>query len=363
MALCHKSPPYIPIPTNVAPRRSPKAAMPKVMLTGDRPTGPLHLGHLFGSLTERVRLQDDPEVTCYVLLADAQAYTDHADRPETVRENVTQVMFDYLAVGIDPARTTIYVQTGVPEIHELAIYFANLVTVSRLASNPTVKAEIDQKGMGALVPAGFFIYPIHQAADICVVKGELVPVGDDQKPMIELTADIARRFNSTYDDVFPIPAAVTPRGGRLPGIDGLGKAGKTTGNAIFLSDPVDVVAKKVKAMYTDPRKTSLAAPGHVDGHVPFAYLDAFATDTAKVSDLKEQYQVGGLGDGDIKRYLVDVLEDVLAPIRRRRTDFARDPGEVIALLQAGTQRTRERAAEVLAETRAAMRLDYFSSPA
>jgi len=316
---------------------------------------------LFGSLAERVRLQDDPDMTCYVLLADAQAYTDHADRPETVRENVTQVMLDYLAVGIDPARTTIYVQTGVPEIHELAIYFANLVTVSRLASNPTVKAEIEQKGMGALVPAGFFIYPIHQAADICVVKGELVPVGDDQRPMIELTAEIARRFNSTYGNVFPIPAAVTPKGGRLPGIDGVGKAGKTTGNAIFLSDPADVVAKKVKAMYTDPRKTSLDAPGHVDGHVPFAYLDAFATDNATVSDLKVHYQSGGLGDGEVKQYLVEVLEDVLAPIRRRRVDFARDRGEVLALLQVGTDRAREKAAGVLDETRAAMRLDYFSA--
>jgi tryptophanyl-tRNA synthetase len=335
--------------------------MPKVMLTGDRPTGPLHLGHLFGSLKERVRLQEDPEFECFVLMADAQAYTDHADRPEKVRENVLEVMLDYLAVGLDPAKSTIYVQTGVPEIHELAIYFANLVTVSRLAANPTVKAEIEQKGMGAQVPTGFFIYPIHQAADICVVKGDVVPVGDDQKPMVELTADIVRRFNFLYGPVFPTPVAVTPLGGRLPGIDGLGKAGKTTGNAIYLGDDSDTVAKKVMAMYTDPQKASVATPGKIDGHVPFAYLDAFDPDTQRVAELKQHYEAGGLGDMEVKRYLTDVLENLLGPIRSRRSEYAVDPGEVLRLLQAGTERTRERAAEVLDETRRAMRLDYFAA--
>jgi tryptophanyl-tRNA synthetase len=335
-------------------------AAPEVMLTGDRPTGPLHLGHWYGSLAERVRLQDDPNVDCFVLLADAQAYTDHAYRPETVRENVFQVMLDYLAVGIDPQKTTIYVQTGVPEIHELAIYFANLVTVARLAQNPTVKAEIAQKGMGTGVPTGFFIYPIHQAADICVVKGEIVPVGDDQNPMLELAAYIARRFNAIYGETFPVPRAVTPLGGRLPGTDGVGKAGKTTGNAIFLSDDADTVARKVKSMYTDPGKTSVATPGNVTNHVPFAYLDAFAPDHQHVADLKERYQAGGLGDGEIKLYLTDVLDQMTAPIRQRREQYANDPAEVWRLLRQGTDKAREVASSVIDEVRAAMRLDYFS---
>jgi tryptophanyl-tRNA synthetase len=335
--------------------------MPKVMLTGDRPTGPLHLGHLFGSLRERVRLQEDPQVSCYVLMADAQAYTDHADRPEKVRENVLEVMLDYLAVGIDPVKSTIYVQTGVPEIHELAIYFANLVTVSKLAGNPTVKTEIDQKGMGAQVPAGFFIYPVHQAADIAVVKGEIVPVGDDQRPMIELAAEIVRRFAFLYGPVFPEPVAVTPAGGRLPGIDGQGKAGKTTGNAIFLGDSADVVRDKVMAMYTDPQKASVAQPGTVSGHIPFAYLDAFDEDVEEVAQLKAHYERGGLGDVEVKRYVTDVLNTLLEPIRARRAEYAGDRGEVLRTLQVGTERTRERAAEVLDETRKAMGLDYFST--
>lgn len=332
----------------------------EVMLTGDRPTGPLHLGHWYGSLAERVRLQDDPNVECYVLLADAQAYTDHADRPEQVRENVFQVMLDYLAVGIDPGKTTIYVQTGVPEIHELAIFFANLVTVSRLSQNPTVKNEIAQKRMGDGVPTGFFIYPIHQAADICIVKGEIVPVGDDQAPMLELTADIVRRFNSTYGETFPVPRAVTPLGGRLPGTNGVGKAGKTTNNAIFLSDDSDTVTEKVKRMYTDPGKASVATPGNVTDHVPFAYLDAFAPDPVHLADLKERYEAGGLGDGEVKTYLADVLDHLMAPVRERRRELANDPAEVWRLLERGTARARAVATDVMDEVRCTMRLDYFA---
>ena len=359
------SPRPAPTTTDVESRREvdggrcgPQRSTP-IMLTGDRPTGPLHLGHLYGSLAERVRLQEEGDVACYILIADAQAYTDHADRPQTVRENVMSVMLDYLAVGIDPSKSTVYVQTGVPEIHELAIYFANLVSVSRLAANPTVKAEIEQKQMRGSVPTGFFFYPIHQAADICVVKGEIVPVGDDQRPMIELAAEIAHKFNSIYGDVFPIPRAITPTGGRLPGIDGLGKAGKTTGNAIFLSDDPAAVARKVMSMYTDPAKRSVATPGNVDEHVPFAYLDAFAADPREVADLKARYSRGGLGDVAVKRYLIEVLEDLLAPIRARRRDLEEDRGEVLRQLQVGTERARQRAASVLAEVRSAMHLDYF----
>lgn len=331
------------------------------MLTGDRPTGPLHLGHWYGSLAERLTLQEDPNFDCFVLLADAQAYTDHADRPETVRENVYEVMLDYLAVGLDPEKTTIYVQTGVPEIHELAIYFANLVTWKRLVQNPTVRQEMDQKGMvddGA--PTGFVIYPIHQAADILVVKGEIVPVGDDQNPMLELAAFIARRFNQVYGEVFPVPRSITPLGGRLPGIDGKAKASKTLKNAIFLSDEPELVATRVRAMYTDPRKTSVAAPGHVDGHVPFAYLDAFAEDVDYVADLKERYEAGGLADSAIKAHLVEVLDEKLAPVRSRRLEYAKDPAEVWRTLQRGTEKARETAVAVMEEVRRTMKLDYFS---
>ncbi len=331
-----------------------------VMLTGDRPTGPLHLGHYFGSLRERVKLQEDPEVETYVLMADAQAYTDHAEQPEQVRKNVLEVMLDYLAVGIDPTKSTIFVQTGVPEIHELSIYLMNLISFSRLEANPTVKQEIRQKGMGSQVPAGFVFYPIHQAADILVVKGEIVPVGDDQRPMIELAAEVAARFNRIYDEVFPKPYVVTPEGGRLPGIDGGAKASKTMSNAIDLKDPADVVAEKVMAMYTDPNKASVADPGQVEGHVPFAYLDAFDPDFREVMRLKEQYRAGGLGDVVIKRRLIDVLESLLGPIRARREVYAQDPAEVMRLLQQGTLRTREVAQTTLDEVRAAMQLDYFA---
>ncbi len=331
-----------------------------VMLTGDRPTGPLHLGHYFGSLRERVRLQDDPQVETFVLMADAQAYTDHADQPEQVRKNVLEVMLDYLAVGIDPDKSTIFVQTGVPQIHELAVFLMNLITFGRLEANPTVKQEIRQKKMGDKVPAGFVFYPIHQAADILVVKGEIVPVGEDQRPMIELAADLADRFNRTYDTIFPRPHVVTPAGGRLPGIDGGAKASKTLDNAINLSDSADLVAEKVNAMYTDPGHIRVQDPGRVEGNVVFAYLDAFDPRTEEVVALKAQYQQGGLGDVALKRRLTEVLNDLLEPIRTRRAELATDPHQVMLLLKQGTDRTRDVAENTLEEVRAAMRLDYFT---
>lgn len=335
--------------------------MAQVMLTGDRPTGPLHLGHYYGSLQARLKYQADPEVDTFVLLADAQAYTDHADRPEQVQKNVLEVAFDYLAVGIDMDQTTVFIQSQVPEIHELFVYFLNLVPLDMVLGNPTVKTEIQQKGMKQeSPPAGFAMYPVHQTGDILVVKGDIVPVGDDQDPMIELAREIARRFNQTYGEVFPEPRSVTPEGGRLPGITGGAKASKTLGNAVFLGDSTDVVAEKVRAMYTDPGHLRVEDPGQVDGNVVFAYLDAFDPDVDAVAGLKQRYEAGGLGDVELKQYLTEVLDELLTPIRTRRAEFAQDPAEVMQLLQQGTDRTREVATQTIVEVREAMRLDYFA---
>lgn len=333
--------------------------MPKVVLTGDRPTGPLHLGHLYGSLLERVRLQNDPKYKVYILIADAQAYTDHYDRPERVRKHVLEVMLDYLSVGIDPAKATVFVQTQVPQIHELSVYLMNLVSLKQVLVNPTVKTEIKQKGMGQSVPAGFAMYPVHQAADILIVKGEIVPVGDDQKPMIELARELVRRFNGTYGTVFPEPQSVTPKAGRLRGTDGAEKMGKTTGNAISLADSADVVAKKVTSMFTDPGHIRAGDPGKVAGNVVFEYLDVFDPRTKEVAELKRQYRKGGLGDVTLKERLTEVLNGLLQPIRVRRREYAKDPKEVLRLLQQGTDQTRIVAEEIIKEVRSAMRLDYF----
>ncbi len=332
----------------------------KVVLTGDRPTGPLHLGHLYGSLEERVRLQDDPKFQVYVMIADAQAYTDHADQPERIRQHVLEVMLDYLAVGIDPAKTTVFVQTGVPQIHELSIYLMNLVSLKQVLVNPTVKTEIKQKGMGEAVPAGFAMYPVHQAADILIVKGQVVPVGDDQKPMIELARELVRKFNATYGKVFPEPQSVTPSGGRLSGTDGSAKMSKTLGNTISLSDSADAVAKKVQSMYTDPGHVHAKDPGKVKGNVVFEYLDVFDPDQKEVAKLKRQYKNGGLGDVVLKTRLTEVLNDVLEPIRTRRKEYADDPAEALRLLEQGTGRARAVAEETIGQVRAAMKLDYFS---
>ncbi|ANC71727.1 tryptophan--tRNA ligase [Deinococcus radiodurans] len=328
-------------------------ARPRV-LTGDRPTGALHLGHLAGSLQNRVRLQDEAEL--FVLLADVQALTDHFDRPEQVRENVLAVALDYLAAGLDPQKTTCVVQSAVPELAELTVYFLNLVTVSHLRQNPTVKAEIAQKGYGERVPAGFFVYPVSQAADIAAFGATLVPVGDDQLPMLEQTREIVRRFNALYAPVLAEPQAQLSRVPRLPGLDGQAKMSKSLGNAIALGDSADEVARKVMGMYTDPGHLRASDPGRVEGNPVFTFLDAFDPDPARVQALKDQYRAGGLGDVKVKKHLIDVLNGVLAPIRTRRAEYERDPDAVLRFVTEGTARGREVAAQTLGQVRRAMRL-------
>jgi tryptophanyl-tRNA synthetase len=328
--------------------------MTRTILTGDRPTGPLHLGHYVGSLANRVALQHAYET--FILIADLQALTDHADEPERIRQSVMEVALDYLAVGIDPARAAIVVQSRVPELAELTMYFLNLVTLSRLQRNPTVKDEMRQKSFGADVPAGFLVYPVSQAADITAFGAHLVPVGADQVPMIEQTVEIVRRFNRLYGPVLVEPEALVPDVGRLPGTDGAAKMGKSVDNAIFLSDPADVVARSVMGMFTDPYHVRATDAGRVEGNPVFAYLDAFDPDRAGVAALKEHYRAGGLGDVAVKQRLIGVLERFLGPIRARRTALAADPGHVRAILKEGTARGRARAAETLAAVRRAMRL-------
>lgn len=323
------------------------------VLTGDRPTGPLHVGHYVGSLVNRVLLQETHDQ--FVMIADVQALTDNYEYPERIREHVSQVMFDYLAVGIDPKKTTIFVQSAIPEIAELTVFFLNLVTVSRLQRNPTVKAEIQQKGFGASIPAGFFVYPVSQAADITIFKANCVPVGEDQLPMIEQTNEIVRAFNRIYKtDVFVEAQALVPKCARLPGLDGKAKMSKSLGNCIYLSDPSDVIAKKVMSMYTDADHLRVSDPGKVEGNAVFMYLDAFDPDKAEVARLKEQYQQGGLGDVVLKKRLIGVFEELLAPMRERRKIFEQDPAEIHRILRDGCQRAREIAAKTMREVRAVM---------
>lgn len=330
----------------------------KIILTGDRPTGPLHLGHYVGSLKARVELQDSCEQ--YVMIADAQALTDHAKEPQKVRDNVLQVMLDYLAVGIDPHKTTIFIQSLLPQLPELTMYYLNLVTLNRLKHNPTVKQEIKDKGLEESVPAGFMIYPVSQAADITAFKADLVPVGEDQLPMIEQTHEIVRHFNQTYQcDVLVRPEAVIPKVARLPGTDGKPKMGKTLGNCIFLSDSADVVAKKVKGMYTDPGHIRVEDPGKVEGNPVFTYLDVFDPDKKKIEELKAHYQRGGLGDSVVKKYLNDILQSFLEPIRTRREEYAKEPRAIMQILKMGTERAEKAAAQTLKEVREVMHLNYF----
>jgi len=329
--------------------------MSKTILTGDRPTGPLHLGHYVGSLRSRVDLQH--EYATFVLIADLQALTDHAEQPALVRRNVREVALDYLAVGVDPAAAAIVVQSGVPELAELTVYYLNLVTVARLGRNPTVKEEMRLKGFAADVPAGFLVYPVSQAADITAFKADVVPVGDDQLPMIEQTVEIVRRFNRLYGPVLVEPTALVSKIARLPGTDGHDKMGKTLGNAIFLSDSPDAVARKVMAMYTDPRHTRADLPGTVEGNPVFSYLDAFDPDAAGIGELKGRYRAGGLGDVALKRRLIEVLEAFLAPIRERRRHFADDPGEIARILREGTARGRAVVQQTLGEIRRALRIE------
>ncbi|HDR9103391.1 TPA: tryptophan--tRNA ligase [Burkholderia vietnamiensis] len=329
-----------------------------VILTGDRTTGPLHLGHYIGSLSARVRLQHEAQQ--FLLLADTQAMTDNVGRHQRVTENVIEVALDYLAVGIDPEKSTIFIQSQVPELAELSQYLLNLVTVARLERNPTIKAEIVLRGFERDIPAGFLTYPVSQAADITAFKATHVPVGDDQLPMIEQANELVRRFNNTVDrEVLVECEAVLSHAPRLPGIDGKAKMSKSLGNAITLGASPDEISKAVKNMYTDPNHLRVSDPGQVEGNVVFAFLDAFEHDTAKVDELKAYYRRGGLGDSVVKRILDERLQALIAPIRERRRELETDRGEVLAILRRGTMRAREVAGTTLAEVKGALGLTYF----
>ncbi len=331
----------------------------KVILTGDRPTGPLHLGHYIGSLANRVQLQD--LYTQYILIADMQALTDNYDNPEKVRKNILQVALDYLAVGIDPNKSTIFIQSMIPQIAELAIIYLNLVSVNRLKRNPTVKTEIKLRGFGESVPAGFLIYPVHQAADITIVKGNLIPVGEDQLPMIEQTNEIVRTFNRLYNtDVLVEAHVMLSKAPRLPGIDGKEKMSKSAGNAIYLSDPADEVTRKVMLMYTDPHHVHVSDPGKVEDNIVFTYLDAFDPDKERVQEMKAHYERGGLGDVTIKKYLAGILNTLLEPMRQRRAEYEKEPQHVMQIIYDGTQKVRGVAQETFKEVQHAIGIDYFT---
>lgn len=335
----------------------------KVLLTGDRPSGQLHLGHYVGSLRNRVALQDSGDYDCFVLIADVQALTDNFRDPQKVRDSVLEVALDYLAVGLDPTKTTIFIQSLVPALAELTVFYLNLVTVARLERNPTVKTEIKEKGFGASIPAGFLVYPVSQAADITFCKANVVPVGEDQLPMIEQTREIVRSFNSIYGEVLVEPDPMIPddrQSRRLPGITGNEtKMSKSLNNGIYLADDADTLRAKIRQMYTDPGHLRVSDPGKIEGNTVFTYLDVFAEDKQKVAELKEHYQCGGLGDVKVKEYLFEVLEATLGPIRERRSEFAKDPGAVYGILKAGTEKANVVASQTLSEVRKAMGIDYF----
>lgn len=347
--------------------------MDKIILTGDRPTGRLHVGHYVGSLRRRVELQDSGEYQgIYIMIADAQALTDNAHNPGKVRDNIIEVALDYLSVGIDPAKSSILIQSQVPELTELTSYYMNLVTVARLQRNPTVKNEIKMRNFDADIPVGFFCYPISQASDITAFKATTVPVGEDQLPMLEQAREIVRSFNRAYGDVLVEPSALLPEteaAKRLPGVDGKAKMSKSLGNCIYLSDPPEVVSKKIKGMYTDPTHLQVSDPGKLEGNAVFTYLDAFCDDHhfaeylpdyANLDELKEHYTRGGLGDVKVKRFLDAVMNETLEPIRARRAAYEKDIPGVYDLLREGTRRAREVAAQTLDEVKHAMRIDYFS---
>lgn len=328
-----------------------------VVLTGDRPTGPLHLGHYVGSLLNRVILQETHEQ--YVMIADMQALTDNAENPEKVFTNVFEVACDYLAVGIDPQKSTLFLQSMIPAIAELSVIYMNLVTVARVQRNPTVKTEIAQKEFGQSIPLGFFVYPVHQAADITVVKAQLVPVGEDQLPMIEQTNEIVRSFNRIYKKNVLVEAqALVPKCSRLVGIDGQAKMSKSLNNAIYLKDSPDELAKKVRSMYTDPNHLRVEDPGNVEGNTVFSYLDVFGDDKKFIEELKVHYQKGGLGDMKVKNYLLEILEAKLSPLRERRKLFENDRAQTMKLLLEGSARVNEIAAHTLHEVKSAMGLNY-----
>ena len=346
--------------------------MKNIILTGDRPTGRLHIGHYVGSLKNRVRLQNEGNYDkMFVFIADAQALTDNFDNPDKVRENIKEVALDYLAVGLDPNKVTFFIQSMIPELTELTFYYMNLVTIARLHRNPTVKAEIEQKGFNESIPAGFFTYPVSQTADITAFKANIIPVGEDQLPMIEQAREIVRKFNSIYGETLVEPEAVLPEDEkcyRLVGIDGNSKMSKSLGNCIYLADSEEEIKKKIFSMYTDPNHIRIEDPGKIEGNVVFTYLDIFCKDEdfskylpeyKNLDELKSHYQRGGLGDMKIKKFLNSIIQEELRPIRERREELSKDIDKVYEILKKGTEEARKVAQETLEDVKHAMKIDYF----
>ena len=346
--------------------------MGKIILTGDRPTGKLHLGHYVGSLRRRVQLQEEGDYDrMFVFMADVQALTDNADNPEKIRQNIVQVALDYLSAGLDPAKCTLFIQSQIPELAELTTYLMNLITVSRVQRNPTVKTEIKMRNFEANIPLGFFCYPVSQAADIALFKATTVPAGEDQEPMLEVTRELVRRFNQTYAEALVEPNIMLPENAtarRLPGTDGKEKMSKSLGNCIYLSDSADEVWQKVRSMYTDPDHLRVDDPGKVEGNAVFTYLDAFSSDDdfaefwpeyKNLDELKDHYTRGGLGDMKCKKFLNQVINKMLEPIRVRRHEYEQDIPEIFNILRRGTDAAREVAAQTMSEVREAMRINYF----
>ncbi|MBR6710952.1 MAG: tryptophan--tRNA ligase [Selenomonadaceae bacterium] len=347
--------------------------MAKIILTGDRPTGRLHVGHYAGSLKGRVELQNSGEYDkIFIMIADAQALTDNFDNPEKVRQNILEVALDYLSVGLDPAKSTLFIQSQISELTELTFFYMNLVTVSRLQRNPTVKSEIQMRNFEASIPVGFFCYPISQASDITAFKATTVPVGEDQLPMLEQTKEIVRTFNRIYGETLVEPDILLPKNKaclRLPGTDGKAKMSKSLGNCIYLADDEKTVEAKIKDMYTDPEHIRVSDPGHIEGNTVFTYLDAFSKpehfaeylpDYASLDELKEHYQKGGLGDVKIKKFLTKIMQEELAPIRARRKEYEKDIPAVYEILRKGSEAARAVAAETLSDVKRAMKIDYFA---
>lgn len=350
--------------------------MEKIILTGDRPTGKLHVGHYVGSLKRRVELQNSGEYDkIFIMIADAQALTDNADNPAKIRDNIMEVALDYLSVGIDPTKSNIFVQSHIEELTELSFYYMNLVTVSRLQRNPTVKAEIKMRNFETSIPVGFYTYPISQAADITAFKATTVPAGEDQMPMVEQTKEIVHKFNSVYGETLVDPKILLPENEaclRLPGIDGKAKMSKSLGNCIYLSEEEAEVRKKVMSMYTDPDHIRIEDPGKLEGNTVFTYLDAFCNDDhfaeylpeyANLDELKAHYQRGGLGDVKVKKFLNNVLQEELSPIRARRKEYEKDIEGVYEILKKGSEEAQKIAAQTVKEVKSAMKIDYFSDPA
>ncbi len=346
--------------------------MDKIILTGDRPTGRLHVGHYVGSLRRRVELQNSGEYSkIFIMIADAQALTDNFENPEKVRQNIVEVALDYLSCGLDPTKSTLFIQSQIPELTELTFYYMNLVTVSRLQRNPTVKNEIQMRNFEASIPVGFFTYPISQASDITAFKATTVPVGEDQLPMIEQAREIVHKFNTIYAPVLVEPAALIPQNAaclRLPGVDGKAKMSKSLGNCIYLADSPETVKKQIMSMYTDPEHLQVSDPGHLEGNTVFTYLDAFCRDEhferylpeySCLQELKDHYTRGGLGDVKVKKLLNNIIQEELEPIRMRRKEYEKDIPEIYNILKKGSEAAREVAAQTLSEVKSAMRINYF----